>query len=83
MATGRAAAGTRFCKYHAWYRHVPLAMAAHAYLATVGADELKRVGPEPGEQRLEKRAVAFACSCASFTLMPYSGGRPYGCAPNM
>lgn len=29
-------------KYHAWYRHITLAMAAHAYLATVRAEELKK-----------------------------------------
>ncbi|MFF2411456.1 IS701 family transposase [Streptomyces sp. NPDC058092] len=37
-------------KYHAWYRHITLAMAAHAYLTTVRVEELKK-----GDQNPEKR----------------------------
>ncbi|MFJ8002592.1 transposase, partial [Streptomyces sp. NPDC096310] len=34
-------------KYHAWYRHITLAMAAHAYLATARAQELKKGAHDP------------------------------------
>ncbi|MFF2804891.1 transposase [Streptomyces sp. NPDC058051] len=48
----------RVRKYHARYRHIALATAAHAYLTTVRGEELKKMASESGEQHLVPLSLA-------------------------